>query len=146
MPVNTFGRADTVHVKGEHRPTDRDYFAYFGLMSLFKAHGYNQAGIIERSPFLLQDVLFNSLLVVSMRSLAHLFEALADMDLPGGQNVDDSLRERGARSTELADKVASAIRVSSGTRAADSSTASMVEGSYSCALPTVQASFPSWVA
>src|SRR5438552_15614410 len=106
LPVDTFGRADMVHVKGEHRPTDRDYFAYFGLLALFKQRKYDQRAIIEDSPFLLQDVLFNSLLVVSLQSLASLQESLANMDARAGS----ALRESAARNRELAEQVATAIR------------------------------------
>ena len=105
LAVDTFGRADTVHVKGEHRPTDRDYFVYFGLLSLFKAHKYDQRTIIERSPFLLQDVLFNSLLAASLKSLADLQEALA-----GGSGGQGHLKDDAARNRDLAEAVSSAIR------------------------------------
>src|SRR5205823_13337643 len=110
IPVDTFGRADTVHVKGEHRPTDRDYFAYFGLLSLFKAHKYDQRTIIERSPFLLQDVLFNSLLVVSLQALACLQENLAGLDVAVDSGTRESLMERAAHNRELAEAVASSMR------------------------------------
>jgi hypothetical protein len=107
VSVETFGRADTVHVRQEHRPTDRDYFAYFGLVALFKKHNYDQHAIIEQSPFLLQDVLFNSLLAVSLRALASLQEALADIaDGPR----PTKLRERAALNIEKASAVSGAIR------------------------------------
>src|SRR5436190_15579625 len=110
IPVDTFGRADTVHVKGEHRPTDRDYFAYFGLLSLFRAYKYDQRAIIERSPFLLQDVLFNSLLVVSLQALARLQESLAGMDVSVDAGTRESLAQKAAQNRELAETVASSMR------------------------------------
>src|SRR5205823_469573 len=88
----------------------RDYFAYFGLLSLFKTHRYDQRSIIEHSPFLLQDVLFNSLLVVSLQSLARLQESLAGMDVPAAAGERERLPEKAARNRELAETVASAIR------------------------------------
>ena len=106
IPVDTFGRADTRYVSGEHRPTDRDYFAYFGLLSFFKQHHYSQRAIIEQSPFLLQDVLFNSLLVVSLQSLASLQQELSEIDATR-RNI---LTESAARNREIADKVGTAIR------------------------------------
>lgn len=109
ISVETFGRADKAHVKVEHRPTDRDYFAYFGLLALFKAHRYDQAAIIECTPFLLQDVLFNTLLVVSLESLATLQEEIAEMSV-GKAEEQDRLRERSLGNRELAKKVALAVR------------------------------------
>jgi hypothetical protein len=102
IAVDTFGRADTAHVKGEHRPTDRDYLAYFGLLALFKAHRYDQAAIIERSPFLLQDVLFNSLLAVSLDALARLQSALAEADPTARADLDAKAERNRARSEEVA--------------------------------------------
>jgi hypothetical protein len=66
LSVDLFGRADKTHVPAEHRPTNRDYLAYFGLLALFRKHGYRQQDIVEESPFLLQDVLFNGLLAASL--------------------------------------------------------------------------------
>jgi hypothetical protein len=108
ISVDTLGRADTAHVKGAHRPTDRDYFAYFGLLALFKAHGYGQRAIIERSPFLLQDVLFNGLLSASFQSLADLQQELSDLPLPDISPA--ALREKADRNQAHADAVAAAIR------------------------------------
>ncbi|MGI8586377.1 MAG: MGH1-like glycoside hydrolase domain-containing protein [Chloroflexia bacterium] len=105
--VETFGRADTVHVKQAHRPTARDYFAYFGLLALYKQCAYDQQAIIERSPFLLQDVLFNTLLAASLGSTARLADALADGYAP---REAARLREAVARNRERAGVVAEAIR------------------------------------
>src|SRR5205823_4027931 len=110
IPVDTFGRADTVHVKGEHRPTDRDYFAYFGLLSLFKAHKYDQRAIVGRSPFLLQDVLFNTLLVASLQALASLQDSLAGLDVSADAGARESLAQKAAQNRELAENVASSMR------------------------------------
>jgi hypothetical protein len=107
LTVDAFGRADTAHVSPDHRPTERDYYAYFGLVALFKKHSYRQAPIIDETPFLLQDVLFNSLFVASLRSLAQLQDALAEMS-----NADDGgdMYERAGQNRRRADLVASAIR------------------------------------
>ncbi len=102
LPIETFGRADTQHVNGEHRPTDRDYAAYF------KKHNYSQEAIIAETPFLLQDVLFNTLLAASLRALGRLESALADMG-----NVGDGasrLRELAQQNIERAEAVADAMR------------------------------------
>ncbi len=118
IPVDSFGRADTMHVRQEHRPTDRDYFAYFGLVALFKRHNYDQRAIIRHSPFLLQDVLFNSLLAASLKALASLQEALARMTSSVGAHASvasadrsraEALLERAERNRERASAVAKAI-------------------------------------
>ncbi len=93
LPVDTFGRADTANVKSEQRPTDRDYYAYFGLLALFRKHNYDQAEIIRETPFLLQDVLFNCLFDASLGATASLQDALA-LSAGLGQDKAASLRER----------------------------------------------------
>ncbi|HEX8229794.1 MAG TPA: trehalase family glycosidase [Chloroflexia bacterium] len=112
LPVNLFGRADTIHVPGEQRPTDRDYYAYFGLLALFKRLDYHQHDIIESSPFLLHDVLFNSLLAASLLAHARLQTDMADL-LPGGngEQADRGELIAGAdESRELYERVSGAIR------------------------------------
>ncbi|HKP51437.1 MAG TPA: trehalase family glycosidase [Chloroflexia bacterium] len=109
LPVDTFGRADTQHVRGEHRPTDRDYAAYFGLMALFKRHHYNQETIIAETPFLLQDVLFNTLLVASLQSLARLQSMLAEMEDEGNTRAGELL-ELSEQNIDKAEALASAMR------------------------------------
>ena len=91
LPVNLFGRADTAHVPAEHRPTDRDYVAYFGLLALFKRLNYQQRPIIEQSPYLLQDVLFNSLLAASLLAHAHLQMDLAALAPQGREDLQDGV-------------------------------------------------------
>ncbi|HYP39157.1 MAG TPA: trehalase family glycosidase [Chloroflexia bacterium] len=106
ISVDGFGRADTVHVKRAHRPSARDYFSYFGLVALFKTRRYEQRAIIEDSPFLLQDVLFNSLLAASLLSLAELQSALASIDVGKAAR----LVEQAGRNRERANAVSAAIR------------------------------------
>ncbi|HEX9989100.1 MAG TPA: trehalase family glycosidase [Chloroflexia bacterium] len=106
ISVDSFGRGDTVHVKQAHRPTARDYFSYFGLVALFKEQQYEQRAIIEASPFLLQDVLFNSLLAASLLALADLQADLAGID----EGKATRLIEQADRNRELAGKVSAAIR------------------------------------
>ena len=108
IPVDVFGRADTVHVRAEHRPTARDYVAYFGLLSLFKQLAYDQARIAARTPFLLQDVLFNCLLAASLAALARLEDELALVARRGA--VAAPLRQRAEANRAARDRVAAAVR------------------------------------
>lgn len=110
LPVDTYGRADTQHVRGEHRPTDRDYAAYFGLMALFKRHHYKQEAINAETPFLLQDVLFNTLLVASLQAQATLQGMLAEMEEEGSARADELL-ELAEQNMDKAEAVASAMRL-----------------------------------
>ncbi|MDQ5825263.1 MAG: hypothetical protein M3441_13805 [Chloroflexota bacterium] len=112
LPVDLFGRADTRHVPGEQRPTDRDYFAYFGLLALFKRLDYSQYDIIESTPFLLQDVLFNSLLAASLLAHARLQAEMVDLLTGGnGEQADRGELLAGAEeSRELYERVSGAVR------------------------------------
>lgn len=63
-------RRDIQHVNADHRPTHRDYEYYIYLIELFKSVAYNDAEIAQKSPFLVQDPLFNAMLAASNQSLA----------------------------------------------------------------------------
>ena len=105
----TIGRADTLHVNPSHRPTERDYYAYFGLIALFKKHAYRQGGIVAESPFLLQDVLFNTLFAASLMSTSLLQLSLASHD-GFSLEVASDMERRAFRSKRRAEKTVEAIR------------------------------------
>jgi hypothetical protein len=69
-------RRDIRNVDASHRPTHEQYKAYIGLVDLFVRLGYDDAAIARESPFLVQDVLFNSLLARSNQSLLLLGDQL----------------------------------------------------------------------
>ncbi len=69
-------RRDIQHINAEQRPTHRDYEYYIYLLEIFKSVNYNDALIAEKSPFLIQDPLFNSMLAASNESLARLGELI----------------------------------------------------------------------
>ena len=54
------------------RPGDEDYDRYVYLVDLFRNCGYDESLIRERSPFLIQDPLFNSILCRANESLARI--------------------------------------------------------------------------
>ncbi len=60
--ADSYRRQDTLNVPAEERPEDEIYFRYIYLAELFKKEGYRQHRVVRRSPFLVYDVLFNSLL------------------------------------------------------------------------------------
>ena len=108
LPPLDFRRADTTHVNVQHRPTGHDYGAYLGLLNLLRFHQYNCDTVLSTTPFLLQDVLFNSILCASVRALASLQEALAHDSKDGGAGED--MRKLAAGNHIRADHVAGAIR------------------------------------
>lgn len=65
-------RKDNKLVDASERPTNENYKRYIHLIDLFVACGYDDATIAETSPFLVQDVLFNSMLVKSNFGLIEL--------------------------------------------------------------------------
>lgn len=71
-PYYNFERKDTQHVEESQRPHQREYDYYLYLIDLFKACNYHDQVIAEKSPFLVQDPLFNSMLMASNNSLIRL--------------------------------------------------------------------------
>jgi hypothetical protein len=56
-------------VPPENRPKDDDYDRYVYLVDLFRRLGYREEDIYRESPFLIRDVLFNSILCRANRDL-----------------------------------------------------------------------------
>jgi glycogen debranching enzyme len=57
-----FERKDLDFVSAEERPSDEAYSKFVYLIEVFKESRYEQAHIMQNSPFLVYDVLFNSVL------------------------------------------------------------------------------------
>ena len=77
-PVYTFERRDTSHVNPEERPTQREYDHYLHIIDIAKSHNYDDAKIAEHSPFLVQDPLFNAMLIKSNHALINMYELIGD--------------------------------------------------------------------
>ena len=71
-PTYVLPRRDIQHVNADQRPTQRDYEYYIYLLEIFRSVAYRDADIAARSPFLVQDPLFNTMLAASNESLARL--------------------------------------------------------------------------
>ncbi len=69
-------RKDNTHIDAENRPTNREYQHYIHLLELFKQWNYDDRLIAEKSPFLIQDPLFNAMLIASNQSLIRLGKQL----------------------------------------------------------------------
>ena len=69
-------RGDTLNVPPSERPDDSTYSRYLHLIELFKSWGYEQHRMVSESPFLVYDVLFNSLVSYSIECLIELAKAI----------------------------------------------------------------------
>jgi len=76
VPDYELDRRDTQLVDATHRPTNKEYQYYIHLINLFKEWKYDDQLISEKSPFLVQDPLFNSMLIASNESLIKLGKLL----------------------------------------------------------------------
>lgn len=84
-----FVRGDTTHVSAAERPHQADYERFIYLIDLFRRLRYEPAALLAHSPFLVQDVLFNSILYRANEDL----RALAlELGQPSGE-IDDWLRQ-----------------------------------------------------
>ena len=72
VPDYELDRKDTKLIDASHRPTNKEYQYYIHLIELFKQWKYDDAEIAKGSPFLVQDPLFNSMLIRSNESLIKL--------------------------------------------------------------------------
>ncbi|WP_456463009.1 MGH1-like glycoside hydrolase domain-containing protein [Lutibacter sp.] len=77
-PEYTFERRDTSHVDASQRPSKREYDHYLHIIEIAKKHDYNDQKIAELSPFLVQDPLFNSMLIKSNQSLIALYNLIGN--------------------------------------------------------------------
>lgn len=75
-PVYNFERRDTSLVDPSQRPSKREYDHYLHIVDIAKKHYYDDAKIAEFSPFLVQDPLFNSMLIKSNGSLINLYKMI----------------------------------------------------------------------
>lgn len=79
-PKYDFERRDTTHVDPEQRPSKREYDHYLHIIEIAKTHHYNDEKIAKHSPFLVQDPLFNAMLIKSNQSLIELYNLLGNED------------------------------------------------------------------
>lgn len=75
-PEYTFERKDTKHVDASQRPSKREYDHYLHIIEIAKEHQYDDTKIAELSPFLVQDPLFNTMLIKSNAALIALYELI----------------------------------------------------------------------
>ena len=74
-----YERKDLKHgVPAEQRPSDEEYDRYVYLVDLFRRHKYREKDIFKECPFLIQDVLFNSILCRANRDLQEIGRILSE--------------------------------------------------------------------
>ncbi|MEL6559913.1 MAG: trehalase family glycosidase [Bacteroidota bacterium] len=71
-----YQRVDNLLADPSHRPTDDDYMKYVFLMEIGRRNGYHGQEITDTSPFLVQDTLFNAVLIASNESLIRIGKKL----------------------------------------------------------------------
>lgn len=80
--VPPYKRADTHVVSAADRPESAEYDRFAYLVKLFADRGYDEARIRKDCPFLVQDVLFNSLLCQAEGDLAEIARLLDEDPSP----------------------------------------------------------------
>jgi glycogen debranching enzyme len=74
-----FRRGDVNYVEPSERPHQIDYARFIYLIDLFRRNAYQAEALLEHSPFLVQDVLFNAILFQADEDLRLL---AAEIDQP----------------------------------------------------------------
>ncbi len=79
-PEYSFERRDTTHVDPAQRPSKREYDHYLYILNIAKKYRYNDEKIAQHSPFLVQDPLFNAVLIKSNEALIELYTLIGNED------------------------------------------------------------------
>ena len=79
-PKHKYQRKDTSHVDASQRPTDREYDCYIHILEIAKSVHYDDQKIEEHSPFLVQDPLFNAILIKSNEELINLYNLIGNSE------------------------------------------------------------------
>ncbi len=80
--IPPYQRADTHLVAADDRPVNAAYDRFAWLVQLFADRNYDEARIRKDCPFLVQDVLFNTLLCQAGRDLAEIARVLGEDPSP----------------------------------------------------------------
>jgi hypothetical protein len=95
--VPSYRRVDTDLTAPSERPTNADYDRYAYLVGLFREHRYDARAIREKSPFVVQAVIFNSLLVQSNHDLAELARVVGGDPAPHEARAEQTAEAMNAR-------------------------------------------------
>jgi len=88
-----YERKDDIYVDAEERPSNEEYDKYVYLVDFSKQRNYNEKQIREDNcPFLVQDVLFNTLLCKANKDLAEIAELIGENPEPFNKKSDRTAR------------------------------------------------------
>jgi glycogen debranching enzyme len=79
-PDTDLPRTDVTLIPDQERPTELDYQRYTSLVRLFKSCQYSQVRILKECPFLIQSVMFNSLLLRDLEAMLEIGKLLGRKD------------------------------------------------------------------
>jgi glycogen debranching enzyme len=86
--IPEYHRKDKDHADSAERPSDKKYDLYVYLIGFFRRHNYDEKKMLENNcPFMVQDILFNSLLCRASRDIAQIAEWLGDDPAPFQQQA-----------------------------------------------------------
>lgn len=93
VDIPHYKRKDTAWVGSDERPTDADYDRYIYLVDFFKKRNYEEKTIRqENCPFMVHDVLFNTLLCRANRDLAAIAETIGHDPEPFKKRAEQTTR------------------------------------------------------
>lgn len=88
-----YQRKDEIFVDPEERPSNEDYNKYVYLVEFFRNRNYDEKRIFEDNcPFLVQDVLFNTLLAKASRDLAKIAGLIGEDGEPFRVCADETVK------------------------------------------------------
>src|SRR6056297_69072 len=91
--IPSYSRKDTDLIHIDERPTDDDYDKYIYLLDFFRQRGYNEERIRKDGyPFLIQDVLFNTLLCRENLDLDEISEVIGEDGQPFTEQAEATAR------------------------------------------------------
>jgi hypothetical protein len=80
--IAPYRRQDLIHADPADRPTDAAYDRFVYLAMAYRDAGYDDATLLARSPFLIEDPLFNAIWCWSAHALAEIAELLGHDGAP----------------------------------------------------------------
>lgn len=79
LDIPEYTRKDLQNPKAaRHRPTNLDYDRYVHLVDIFRRNGYDDQAIFKECPFIIQDPLFNAILVRSNEALIRIGQIIKE--------------------------------------------------------------------
>jgi glycogen debranching enzyme len=100
--IPIYRRVDTTIVDAADRPTNVEYDRYMYLVKLFADREYDEARIFPDCPYLIQDVLFNTLLCQADRDMAEIAALLGEEAAPFAARAEATAQALNSRCWDAA--------------------------------------------